>query len=213
MLLRLRVFRILIATRGSSNLSNVIFLCNVHSCTAKYVGEYCQHLNPCYTGPGPRCQNGGSCRVQQAPDSSPHFVCDCPVGYSASLCEIREANDCDSAPCNNGGTCVLKSLRDYQCVCAPGFTGKLSRPLPPESVDCLRFNALFCYSTGAQCESQDHCGSQPCHNGATCVSKGSGYTCECAPGFSGSSCSEDVIECKSHPCRHGKCINTHGSYT
>ncbi|KAJ8985696.1 hypothetical protein NQ317_014345 [Molorchus minor] len=36
----------------------------VGNCTSKYVGEYCQHLNPCHTGPGPRCQNGGSCQVR-----------------------------------------------------------------------------------------------------------------------------------------------------
>lgn len=102
-------------------MSNILFC---FSCTAKFVGEYCQHMNPCYTGPGPRCQNGGSCRVLETPNASPSFMCECPVGYSASLCEIKEENDCDSQPCSNGGTCMLKSLREYQCMCAPGFTGR-----------------------------------------------------------------------------------------
>lgn len=95
----------------------------VFSCTSKYVGEYCQHLNPCHTGPGPRCQNGGSCQVRVSAGGSPSFTCLCPLGFSASLCEIPIANSCDRRPCLNGGTCSLRSLEAYQCSCAPGYTG------------------------------------------------------------------------------------------
>jgi hypothetical protein len=98
----------------------VLFCC---SCTSKYVGEYCQHLNPCHTGPGPRCQNGGSCQVRVSAGGSPSFTCLCPLGFSASLCEIPIANSCDRRPCLNGGTCSLRSLEAYQCSCAPGYTG------------------------------------------------------------------------------------------
>nr|CAD7426224.1 unnamed protein product [Timema monikensis] len=97
-------------------------------CTAMYVGEYCQHLNPCHTGPGPRCQNGGSCHVRASTTSSPSFWCTCPIGYSASLCEIPVANSCDSDPCLNGGTCALISLDKYTCTCSPGYTGKDYHP-------------------------------------------------------------------------------------
>lgn len=90
-----------------------------------YVGEYCQHLNPCHTGPGPRCQNGGSCRVRESyGGGTPTFMCSCPVGFTASLCEIPEANACDSSPCKNSATCTLKSLLEYACICATGYTGK-----------------------------------------------------------------------------------------
>lgn len=100
--------------------------CCCFSCTSKYVGEYCQYLNPCHTGkgPGPRCQNGGSCQVRIVPGGVPGFECRCPLGFSASLCEIHVANSCDRRPCLNGGTCSLKSLESYQCSCAPGYTGK-----------------------------------------------------------------------------------------
>lgn len=99
---------------------NFFFCC---SCTSKYVGEYCQYLNPCHTGPGPRCQNGGSCEVRVSAAGSPSFTCLCPLGFSASLCEIPIANSCDRKPCLNGGTCSLRSLESYQCSCAPGYTG------------------------------------------------------------------------------------------
>ncbi|KAK6641634.1 hypothetical protein RUM44_013349 [Polyplax serrata] len=156
-------------------------------CTSKYVGEYCQHLNPCHTGPGPRCQNGGVCKVKTSPNVLPTFSCECPIGFSASLCEISEDNACDSDPCMNGGTCSLRSLDSYNCTCAPGFTGQF-------------------------CELQDFCASTPCKNGAKCESLKTTYKCQCAPGIYGEDCSSDVNECTSNPCLHGKCVNTFGSY-
>ncbi|PRD33668.1 UNVERIFIED_CONTAM: Neurogenic locus Notch protein [Trichonephila clavipes] len=89
-----------------------------------FVGEYCQHLNPCHTGPGPRCQNGGTCNVEMSVTSGPTFSCSCPVGYSASLCEIAVQNSCNSNPCLNGGTCTLVTLTNYTCSCAVGYRGK-----------------------------------------------------------------------------------------
>lgn len=73
-------------------------------------------------------------------------------------------------------------------------------------------NIYFSFA-GKHCEKQDHCASQPCRNGAECISVGDSYKCTCAPGFTGMSCMEDLDECKQKPCRHGKCFNTHGSYT
>jgi EGF-like domain len=99
------------------------------SCTSNYVGEYCQHLNPCRKGNGiqPQCQNGGRCMVKTTPgNSQPSWWCECPIGYTASLCEIAVSNVCDSSPCLYGGNCVLKSLESYTCSCASGYTGKNS---------------------------------------------------------------------------------------
>ncbi|KAK0092921.1 hypothetical protein PV326_000316 [Microctonus aethiopoides] len=157
----------------------------VVACTAKYVGEYCQHLNPCHKGP--RCQNGGLCKVKENPNGTPSFTCDCPIGFSASLCEIPIANACDSSPCLNSASCILKSLYDYTCSCTIGFTGD-------------------------HCERQDHCASSPCKNGAECRSYDDGYQCRCAAGFTGPNCSDDIDECERDLCVHGSCHNTHGSY-
>lgn len=97
-----------------------LFIC---SCTSRYVGEFCEHLNPCHTSSGPRCQNGGICEVDYS-SAVPSFRCRCPIGFTASLCEISERNACDSGPCQNGGSCQLKTLQDYVCNCAQGYTGK-----------------------------------------------------------------------------------------
>lgn len=156
-------------------------------CPDQFVGEYCQHLNPCRNGPGPRCQNGGTCNVI-LDVSGPRFNCECPVGYKASLCEIAVENACDSDPCMNGATCQLLTLDTYVCQCPSGYRGD-------------------------QCELVDHCASKPCRNGATCHSPGNTYVCTCPQGFTGLTCTTDVNECRDRPCRHGTCTNTFGSYT
>lgn len=97
----------------------------IFSCTTRYVGEFCEYTNPCHTSSGPRCQNGGTCTVSFS-NGTPSFKCHCPIGFTASLCEIPENNACDSSPCQNAGTCTLKSLQDYVCSCAQGYTGKYS---------------------------------------------------------------------------------------
>jgi hypothetical protein len=104
--------------------NGLLFCFSVPSCTSKYVGEYCQYRNPCLTGH--RCQNGGSCFVRDDTNGAPSFFCSCPVGYSASLCEIKIDNACDSSPCANNGTCVLHSLYDYTCTCANGYAGEFA---------------------------------------------------------------------------------------
>lgn len=57
-------------------------------------------------------------------DGVPSFVCRCAIGFTASLCEIPVKNACDSSPCNNGGSCKLKTLDDYSCLCAIGYSGE-----------------------------------------------------------------------------------------
>lgn len=126
---------------------NFFFLSRLNcSCTSRYVGTFCEHLNPCHTSSGPRCQNGGVCEVDYT-SAVPSFKCRCPIGFTASLCEITERNACDSGPCQNGGSCHLKSLQDYHCSCAQGYTGKtkmlffIKKILPqfrPQAHGCLR---------------------------------------------------------------------------
>ncbi|XP_022258233.1 neurogenic locus Notch protein-like [Limulus polyphemus] len=157
------------------------------NCTPMFVGEYCQHMNPCHTGAGPRCQNGGSCYVGVSSSGGPTFTCTCPVGYSASLCEIALPNSCDSDPCQNGGTCSLITLDKYTCTCAAGFRGN-------------------------HCELVDHCASQPCRNGASCQALHDSYRCTCTEGFTGRTCTHDIDECRKDLCVHGQCVNTVGSY-
>ena len=35
-------------------------------------------------------------------------------------CSLQDTNECVSAPCQNGGTC-LDRVNTYECKCVPGF--------------------------------------------------------------------------------------------
>ena len=57
---------------------------------------------------------------------------------------LAKCDSCFTFPCKNGATCRPTTERDYECLCAPGYHGKL-------------------------CESAiDACYGNPCRNGATC---------------------------------------------
>eukprot|EP00058_Branchiostoma_floridae_P005497 XP_002590985.1 hypothetical protein BRAFLDRAFT_69464 [Branchiostoma floridae] len=53
----------------------------------------------------------------------------------------------------------------------------------------------------ALCADFDECSSAPCRNGATCQDRVNSFTCQCAPGFTGTLC-EDIDECSSAPCQN-----------
>ena len=160
------------------------------SCPPQYVGEYCQFANPCHTGPGPRCQNGGSCAVRLSSNAVPSFSCSCPLGFSASLCEIPVPNVCDAAPCRHGGSCI-DLVNDFQCVCDLPYTGR-------------------------HCDQElDPCSPNRCRNQAKCTASSNymDFACTCPLGFTGRLCDEDIDECLNNPCKQGAlCVNKAGSY-
>lgn len=91
------------------------------------------------------------------------------------------ADDCDSSPCQNIGTCISGGATTYTCQCLAGFTGS----------DCQTDIA--------------ECGSSPCANGATCIDTNDFnlFECICPGGFVGTKCDENVDECVSSPCAQG----------
>ena len=63
-------------------------------------------------------------------------------------------------------------INGYECVCAPGFTGK----------DCdININ---------------ECESSPCQNNATCIDAIAAFTCVCPAGFTGDRCHINIDECQ-----------------
>ena len=61
------------------------------------------------------------------------------------------------------------------------------------------------------------CVTRPCANGGKCINVGDSFRCECASGYTGRYCTEDVNECfilGPDACRNGgACINHKGSFT
>ncbi|KAJ6215631.1 hypothetical protein RDWZM_010131 [Blomia tropicalis] len=163
-----------------------------------YSTETIEHqLKTCSKNP---CFNGGTCHVIPSfNNDSSKIRCHCPLGYSATLCEIEESNICrDVEPCHNGGTCqLIENLNTYKCRCANGWHG----------INCTQI---------------DHCSSQPCRNGGRCHQINDGFRCRCEPGFTGITCMDDIDECTqtnhnnngtNQLCHNnGICINTFGSF-
>ena len=68
---------------------------------------------------------------------------------------------------------------------------------------------LLC--AGDLCEIEGACLSGPCENGATCQQDDldpSNFTCECAPGWTGVTCSTNIDECADEPCaNNATCVD------
>ncbi len=75
----------------------------------------------------------------------------------------NNADDCASAPCQNGGLCT-DGDNDYTCACPAGYEGK-------------------------DCEVDiDDCMPNPCKNGGQCTDAVNAYACKCPEGTAGSNC-------------------------
>ncbi|XP_066263706.1 uncharacterized protein [Branchiostoma lanceolatum] len=93
---------------------------------------------------------------------------------------------CAEDYCMNGGNCIEAS-NGYLCMCMAGWTG-------------------------ARCETEMFCTSQPCNNGI-CLEGANGFYCFCEEGWDGKQCDADIDECKAEPCgTNGQCNNSPGSY-
>ncbi|XP_041478166.1 sushi, von Willebrand factor type A, EGF and pentraxin domain-containing protein 1-like [Lytechinus variegatus] len=144
-----------------------------------------------------------------------------------SVQECTDINECVSEPCQNGATCV--DLRgNFQCICAPGFTGSnceidvdecaLYRPCLHSGTCLDRVNGYSCIClpgyTGVECEKPfDLCQSLPCQNNATCFSSPTHYECLCTPGYHGDDCQWVRHPCSPNPCPHADiCRVVEGEY-
>ncbi|XP_072538089.1 protein crumbs homolog 2b isoform X2 [Salminus brasiliensis] len=56
------------------------------------------------------------------------------------------------------------------------------------------------------------CLSEPCLNNGECRDIFNHYSCDCAPGWGGEHCQDDIDECASGPCVHGTCRDLLGKY-
>ena len=111
-----------------------------------------------------------------------------PEPESAPEPEPVDANECDSTPCTNGGTCT-DGLNAYLCACRAGYSGE---------------------NCGTD---DDECASGGCLNGATCTDDVDAYSCGCAIGYSGDNCNVNIDECQSTPCANeGTCVDQVGYY-
>eukprot|EP01043_Picozoa_sp_COSAG02_P041271 COSAG02_NODE_3406_length_6793_cov_7.881237_6_plen_1278_part_01 len=202
-------------------------------CGDGFAGETCtEAVNPCTTGEN-QCSEFARCEHLD----NNQIACTCHIGYSGTGFgnDCTDIDECSSDPCQNGGTCVDR-LNAYQCNCAPGWKSEMceqdideceSSPCAnngeclnpdgtPDSWLCnCRAGFMDDTSLGVEigCSIDiNECSSSPCgpENGTVvhqCIQGDDTYSCECAPGWTGENCLEDVDECASTPCFNGAQCN------
>lgn len=94
-------------------------LLSICRCPSDFVGNRCQHPNPCNSSP---CHNDGECQAVSHGNTF-DIRCRCRLGFTDRLCLTPTNHACMSSPCSNGGTCDLITLNAYRCRCPPGWSG------------------------------------------------------------------------------------------
>ncbi|CAB1437992.1 unnamed protein product [Pleuronectes platessa] len=158
------------------------------------------------------CGPHGRCRSHVGGQLS----CECEGGFTGTYCH-ENINDCESAPCLNGGTCMDQISR-YQCVCADGWEGATCRHDVDDcsSDPCLNSGVcrdlvhdFYCHCPsgwkGKTCHSREgQCDGSTCNNGGTCYDEGDAFRCVCAVGWDGDTCNiAKNGSCLSRPCENG----------
>ncbi|XP_074046826.1 sushi, nidogen and EGF-like domain-containing protein 1 isoform X4 [Macrotis lagotis] len=133
------------------------------------------------------CLNGGKC-IDDCITGNPSYTCSCLAGFTGKKCHL-DVNECDSDPCQNGGTCT-HGINSFSCQCLPGFKGPT------------------CGTVESPCDAKD------CQNGGECQARNGTAECMCQPGYTGESCEININECDSDPCMNGgKCVDLVANYT
>ena len=196
--------------------------CDVRSghqlCLSGWQGENC--TIPSFPDPSCQCKNGGQCFGD---------TCCCRQGFAGLLCELA-VTLCAEDTCLNQGTCYedasgfrcacLDGFTGERCetdfvspVCPEDFYGPLCTVYCKPRDSCEEGQYTCDPSTGERvcrfgwlgplCNERDpgarhevECPDSQCRNGGQCVNS----TCCCAPGFTGSLCHIEILECASAPC-------------
>ncbi|CAB3373706.1 Hypothetical predicted protein [Cloeon dipterum] len=174
-------------------------------CLPGFEGFHCKSVF-CETTP---CSNNAVCDTVTP-------KCVCLPGFEGVFCE-REINECQTDPCQNGGTC-RDGLATYSCTCKFGFEGPScqndvnecdSRGICGNAGECI--NTIGSYECkcndptkcGPMCSLDNPCNpTNPCINGQceeNCEGETPLYTCNCTIGFTGTHCDQPTESLPSGP--------------
>ena len=74
---------------------------------------------------------------------------------------------------------------------------------------CINY-VLYCLKLSAI----NDCAGSPCQNNGTCTDLVGGFLCQCASGWTGSTCAQNIDECSPNPCLNGgTCMDAINSFT
>jgi hypothetical protein len=135
-------------------------------------------LSPCDPNP---CTNGGTCEEDGA-----SFVCACVPGYAGAACATRVACPTLGAPSNgsvNRTTGCYGDIATYGCDSGYAISNGGASTRTCEASAAWSGTEPTCEPLTTPCE------PSPCANGGTCIALGPDFSCQCAPGFTGDTCS------------------------
>ncbi|XP_033117558.1 fibropellin-1-like [Anneissia japonica] len=170
--------------------------------------------NACSNNP---CLNGGACSL-----SGSSFACQCPTGFSGTICQTTTTQPCQPNPCQNNGVCTVNG-NTYFCNCPSGFSGincqTTAQPCQPNpcqnnGVCTVNGNTYFCNCpsgfSGINCQTAQPCQPNPCQNNGVCTVNGNTYFCNCPSGFSGINC-QTAQPCQPNPCQNNGVCTVNGN--
>jgi len=142
------------------------------------VGSRCEGKLFCPSQP---CKNTAVCE-----ETGDGYTCRCTNDFTGVNCETKIIRPCDTTPCQNNGVCTNVADSDFQCACSTEFTGsRCETAIHPCVVNrCLHGGtckelgvgqySCTCMTNyvGVNCEVPAPCGSNPCHDDATCLNSG-----------------------------------------
>ncbi|XP_078485810.1 uncharacterized protein LOC101241983 [Ciona intestinalis] len=158
-------------------------------CGRGWKGSSCQ--TPCEPGTwGENCINQCNCFNGEPCDGTDGQCTSgrCKPPFTGSSCQVDSIDECESNPCQHGGTCNDKVFA-YECKCING-------------------------TEGVNCETDyDECLEEPCLHGGECTDTGpASFRCHCESGYEGDRCEIDSDDCQGHKCVNGECVDKLRTY-
>ena len=149
-------------------------------------------------------------------------VCYCPGGCwgdgscihneRASGCYSSQTSVSRTSTYSSGGACRNTCTHSSDGECDDGGAGAIYS-ICALGTDCNDCGTRYT-SSRTSTRTTNHCFSNTCRNGGTCINRADGYTCRCAAGYTGTNCGTNINECASSPCKNGgTCIDGVNRYT